>query len=73
MSILIKLYLEEFKFWDLVLNLQQPEIADRDYIENKDPEWDSLARAWIHLNECLVVLEEKEKRCRATLILRTAG
>ncbi len=31
--VLIKLYLEKSKLWDLVLN--EPELTDRDYIENK--------------------------------------
>lgn len=68
-----KLYLEEIRFWDLVLNLEAPELTDRDYVLFEDQEWDSLATKWRKVTEDLSVLENKEREYRAALIAKAAG
>lgn len=68
-----KLCLKEAAFWDLVLNLEAPELTDRDFIENKDPEWSKLAQEWIYLTNCLSVLEEKQRNCKDALIIKSNG
>lgn len=68
-----KLYFKEAEFWDLVLNLEAPELTDRDYIENKDPEWSKLAQEWIYLTNCLSALEEKQSNCKDALIIKSNG
>lgn len=68
-----KLYFKEAEFWDLVLNLEAPELTDRDCIENKDPEWSKLAQEWIYLTNCLSALEEKQSNCKDALIIKSNG
>ncbi|MGL5264485.1 MAG: lambda-exonuclease family protein, partial [Candidatus Rhabdochlamydia sp.] len=68
-----ELYFEEARFWDMVLNLEAPELTDKDYVLFEDQEWDSLATKWRKVITSLSVLEKKEKEYRAALIARAAG
>lgn len=68
-----RLYLEETRFWDLVLNLEAPDLTGRDYVLFEDQEWNYLATEWRKVTEDLSLLESKEKAYRAALIAKAAG
>src|SRR6185436_4731088 len=67
------LYKEEGRFWDKVLNLETPELTERDYNLFNDEEWESLAKEWANITDRLSILEKKEKEYRAALIAKAGG
>lgn len=67
------LYKEEKKFWDQVLNLESPDLSERDYNLFDDQEWEDLAKEWSTITEQLSLLEKQEKEYRSALIAKASG
>ncbi len=63
------LYEKEESFWDMVLQLEAPEMTDKDY-EDKERclEWMPIARRWSNIRQKLDSLSLEEKACRKLLI-----
>ena len=69
-----RLFEEETRFWDLVLNLEAPELTDRDYCQlENDSDWKKLASEWSTITRQLADLEKKEKSYREALIAKANG
>jgi len=68
------LYQQEALFWDKVLNLNAPDLLDKDYKDmDSSRVWKDTADQWSQAKEELKLLEEKEKGFRKTLILLAEG
>ena len=68
-----RLYQEEGNFWDRVLNLDAPDLSERDYVKIEDEDFIRLASEWGNLTKQLALLEKKEKEYRAALIAKADG
>jgi putative phage-type endonuclease len=67
------LYKEEESFWNKVLNLDAPDLGERDFVKIEDENFARLAAEWGNLTKQLALLEKKEKEYRAALIARANG
>lgn len=67
------LYKEEESFWNKVLNLDAPDLGERDFVKIDDEDFVRLASEWGNLTKQLALLEKKEKEYRAALIERANG
>ncbi|MDQ1280047.1 MAG: hypothetical protein QG670_1309 [Thermoproteota archaeon] len=72
-SYIESLYAEEESFWNKVLNLDSPELGERDFVKITDEDFTRLASEWGNLTKQLALLEKKEKEYRAALIARANG
>ncbi len=67
------LYKEEESFWNKVINLDAPDLGERDFVKIEDEDFARLAAEWGNLTKQLALLEKKEKEYRAALIARANG
>lgn len=63
-----KLIEKEKKFWECIQTWTAPELTEKDYIEQTDPEWEVLAMEWKTLNVELRNMEKREKEIKDRLI-----
>lgn len=67
------LYAEEGRFWQQVLDLEPPELTNRDYESFElSEEWKDAATQWAVVSKQLKAIEEKEKQYR-NLLIKMAG
>lgn len=62
---------KELQFWECMQDLRAPELTDRDYVNQTDEEFISLASSWRSVNFSIKTLEYREKELREQLILMT--
>jgi putative phage-type endonuclease len=62
-----RLMLEEEKFYNHMMNINPPEMSDRDYIIKRDVSWLAHASRWQILLEKKKMLEREEKEIRESL------
>ena len=69
-----KLLKEEYKFFIAVMDLEPPDLSDRDYIDkSSESTWLKLENELYDINVQMKVLEGREKELRDQLIVEAAG
>jgi hypothetical protein len=64
-----EMFLQEKDFWDSVLNKEEPDLTDKDYLCMDDnADWTGIVDLWKEVNASIKTLEQKEETLRATLI-----
>ena len=63
-----KIYKAEEIFWNHLKNFTSPDLCDRDYIERKDYEWETVAESWVKANKELKFYKNLEQNARNSLI-----
>ncbi len=64
---------EEKKFWNMVQNLEEPDLEDRDFIEMKSAEWGLTVDEYLSVKKQMKELEAKEKAFKEQLIAMAEG
>lgn len=65
---IIKMLIEEQKFYECLLNKTPPEPSEQDYIERNDDAWEKCALQWKSIKDSIKSLEKEEEDLRKQLI-----
>ncbi len=70
-TFLEQLYARESQFWEKVLNLEEPDLTDKDFIKFDDEIWElNITKDWNVINSQLAILEKRKEEIKNAIISR---